>query len=159
MSHDGSDAAAGDVAPIPDSNPVLTQADRSRFEPSPQPAERRVLVVEDEPNISEAIRYILQRDGFSVTLLASGEGVLETIAAKDPALVILDAMLPGVSGLDILRALRGQPGTAALPVILLTAKGSAQAREQAIEAGASLFMAKPFANAALLEAVRNLVEA
>ncbi|MCA2010848.1 response regulator [Cereibacter sphaeroides] len=118
-----------------------------------------MLVVEDEPNISEAIRYILQRDGFSVTLLASGEGVLETIAAKDPALVILDAMLPGVSGLDILRAMRGQPGTAALPVILLTAKGSAQAREQAIEAGASLFMAKPFANAALLEAVRNLVEA
>jgi len=143
MSHDGSDAAAGSVAPVP-----------------AQTASRpRVLVIEDEPNISEAIRYILQRDGWETILLATGDGALEAVAARDPGLVILDVMLPGVSGLEILRALRAQPGTADLPVILLTAKGSAQVRDTALEAGASLFMAKPFANSDLLAAVRQLAGA
>ena len=85
------------------------------------------------------------------------EGALARIGAEAPDLVILDVMLPGASGFEILRALRGQPGTARLPVILLTAKGSAQVREQAMAAGASMFIAKPFANADLLAAVRQLV--
>lgn len=122
-------------------------------------AGRHVLVVEDEPNISEAIRFILRRDGWAVTVYGSGNGALEQVAALAPHLVILDVMLPGVSGLDILRGLRGQRETADLPVILLTAKGSAQVRETARAAGASMFMAKPFANADLLAAVRQLVGA
>ncbi|MFN4099981.1 MAG: response regulator transcription factor [Pararhodobacter sp.] len=120
-------------------------------------AGRRVLVVEDEPNISEAIRFILRRDGWEVEVQGTGDGALERITETDPHLVILDVMLPGISGFDILRALRGQPGTASLPVILLTAKGSSAVRDSARDAGASLFMAKPFANADLLAAVRQLV--
>lgn len=145
MSHDGAEASGGggtaDVAPVS----------------GRRGAGRRVLVVEDEPNISEAIRFILRRDGWEVAIEATGTGALARIGAEAPDLVILDVMLPGASGFEILRPLRGQPGTARLPVILLTAKGSAQVREQAMAAGASMFIAKPFANAELLAAVRQLV--
>lgn len=120
-------------------------------------AGQTVLVVEDEPHISEAIRYILTRDGWEVTVLDSGEQVLATVHRLKPALMILDVMLPGVSGFDILRALRGDQRTQGLPVILLTARGQSAARDLAAECGASLFMAKPFANRDLLAAVRGLV--
>ncbi|HPD91872.1 MAG: response regulator [Rhodobacter sp.] len=120
-------------------------------------AGRRVLVVEDEPNISEAIRFILRRDGWTVTVMNTGHGALQAVNDLAPDLVILDLMLPGVSGLDILRALRARPASAALPVILLTARGGHAARDMALGAGASLFMAKPFANAELLASVRQLV--
>lgn len=115
-----------------------------------------VLVIEDEPNISEAIRFILRRDGWTVTVLDSGEHALATIAERRPDLVILDVMLPGVSGFDVLRAIRADGAVRDLPVIMLTAKGQAAARELARESGASLFMAKPFANSELLAAVRQL---
>lgn len=118
---------------------------------------RRVLIIEDEVNISEAIRFILRRDGWSVALHPTGEGAIEAIARHQPHLVILDVMLPGDNGYDILRALRRDPANRTLPVILLTARGGSAARDLAREAGASLFMAKPFANAELLAAVRQLV--
>lgn len=121
-------------------------------------AGRPVLVVEDEPNISEAIRYILRRDGWAVTVLDTGAQIDATIAELQPALMILDVMLPGQSGFDILRTLRSDARTQALPVILLTAKGQSASRDLAMECGASLFMAKPFANSDLLDAVRTLVE-
>ena len=120
---------------------------------------RLVLVLEDEPNISEAIRFILRRDGWNVLSRADGHDVLELIEAEMPALVILDVMLPGRSGLDILQAIRAHPGLGALPVIVLTAKGQAADREHAMRLGASLYMAKPFSNAELLAAVRQLVGA
>jgi len=118
---------------------------------------RRVLVIEDEPNISEAIRFILRRDGWDVRTHDSGDGALARILGDAPDLVILDVMLPGQSGLDILQSLRAQPQTDRLPVILLTARGQAATREIAQDYGASMFMAKPFANADLLAAVRQLV--
>jgi two-component system, OmpR family, response regulator len=120
-------------------------------------AGRSVLVIEDEPNISEAIRFILRRDGWAVATHATGDGAVSRIEAESPDLVILDLMLPGQSGLDILQDLRRRPGHARLPVILLTARGQAATREMAQDCGASLFMAKPFANAELLAAVRQLV--
>ena len=119
-------------------------------------AGRSVLVVEDEPNISEAIRFILRRDGWAVTVLDSGERAMATIQQARPDLVILDVMLPGVSGFDVLRAIRADGVVRDLPVIMLTAKGQAAARDLARDSGASLFMAKPFANAELLAAVRQL---
>jgi DNA-binding response OmpR family regulator len=119
---------------------------------------RRVLVVEDEPNISEAIRFILSRDGWAVTVLETGEQVNHTIATLQPALMILDVMLPGQSGFDILRTLRADPQAKELPVIMLTAKGQSSSRDLAMECGASLFMSKPFANRDLLDAVRDLVQ-
>ncbi len=118
---------------------------------------RLVLVLEDEPNISEAIRFILRRDGWNVLSRADGEDALDLIEAEDPSLLILDVMLPGQSGFDILRTIRARPGLAELPVIVLTAKNHAADRDRAMRSGASLYMAKPFANAELLAAVRQLV--
>ncbi len=119
-------------------------------------AGRPILVIEDEPNISEAIRFILNRDGWRVQTHADGLDALEQIEAARPALVILDVMLPGRSGFEILQALRANAALAATPVIMLTAKGQAADRELALRAGASMFMAKPFSNADLLAAVRAL---
>lgn len=120
---------------------------------------RKVLVIDDEPNICEAIRFILRRDGWSVSILDDGAQVLANLDGLRPDLVILDVMLPSVSGFDILRAIRAHPAHSALPVILLTARGQAATRDLARDCGASMFMAKPFANAELLAAARQLVGA
>jgi DNA-binding response OmpR family regulator len=117
---------------------------------------RHVLVVEDEPNIAEALRFILSRDGWQVSTHDGTGDVLGALRATGPDLLVLDVMLPGQSGFDILGALRADPATAALPVLLLTAKGQERDRLAAERAGADRFMAKPFANAALLDAVRDL---
>lgn len=122
-------------------------------------AGRLVLVLEDEPNISEAIRFILRRDGWNVISHADGQDALALVEDRAPALIILDLMLPGRSGIDILQEIRARPALAGLPVIVLTAKGQAAERERAMRSGASLYMAKPFANAELLAAVRQLVGA
>ena len=116
-----------------------------------------VLLIEDEPNIAEAIRFLLQRDGWQVSTLAEGKGAEAFVANTRPDLVILDLMLPDRSGLEILAALRADPLTETLPVMMLTAKGQGRDREAAERAGADLFMAKPFSNAEIVAAVRSLM--
>lgn len=120
---------------------------------------RHVLLIEDEANIAEAIRFVLMRDGWRVTTHGDGHDALARVRAARPDLVILDVMLPGQSGLDILAALRADPATADLPVLMLTAKGQARDREAAARAGVSRFMTKPFSNAEMLAEVRALVGA
>ncbi|NJM82661.1 MAG: response regulator [Tabrizicola sp.] len=117
---------------------------------------QRVLLVEDEANIAEAIRFLLSRDGWEVLHLPDGQRVLEAARDEAPVLIILDHMLPDRSGLDILTALKADPATAALPVLMLTAKSQGRDREAAERAGADLFMTKPFSNAEMLAAVRTL---
>jgi len=118
---------------------------------------QHVLLIEDEPNIAEAIRFILSRDGWRVSILTDGIGAEAAVRQMLPDLVILDLMLPGRSGLEILAALRSDPATAELPVMMLTAKGQGRDREAAERAGADLFMAKPFSNAEIVAAARSLV--
>ena len=118
---------------------------------------RRVLLIEDEANIAEAIRFILSRDGCEVQVQSDGHAALAAVAAFAPDLVVLDLMLPGKSGLEILVALRADPATQGLPVMMLTAKGEGRDREAAERAGVSAFMTKPFANADIRAAVRNVL--
>lgn len=120
---------------------------------------RHVLLIEDEANIAEAIGFILTRDGWQVTHLAEGTGAVDAARRLSPGLVILDHMLPGRSGLEILSALRADPATAKVPVLMLTAKGLPRDREVAERAGVSRFMTKPFSNAEILSVVRDLVAA
>jgi DNA-binding response OmpR family regulator len=115
-----------------------------------------VLVIEDEPNIVEAIRFILMRDGWDVSTLSDGGQAEDTIRARRPDVVILDVMLPGRSGFEILAALRADAETQTLPVLMLTAKGQGRDRAEAERMGASQFMAKPFSNADILASVRAL---
>ncbi len=117
----------------------------------------RVLLIEDEANIAEAIRYLLTRDGWDVSVHGEGSEAAAKIASFAPDLVILDLMLPGRSGLEILNDLRAAPQTAVLPVIMLTAKGQDADRAAAERAGVSVFMTKPFANADIRAAVRDLI--
>ena len=118
---------------------------------------RRVLLIEDEANIAEAIRFLLTRDGFEVSVHGEGLAAMEMVAALSPDLVILDVMLPGRSGLEILTELRSEAATATLPVIMLTAKGQGHDRAAATKAGVNVFMTKPFANADIRAAVRDLL--
>ncbi|GAB1363943.1 response regulator [Rhodobacter sp.] len=117
---------------------------------------KQVLLIEDEENIAEAIRFILSRDGWQVVHLSEGQDAALRAAELMPAVVILDHMLPGASGLEILAELRARPTTAHLPVVMLTAKGQPRDREAAERAGADRFIAKPFANAEILAVVREL---
>lgn len=116
-----------------------------------------VLLIEDEPNIIEAIRFILSRDGWNVDVHSDGKTAVEAVSRRAPDLVILDVMLPNRSGFDILGELRANPGTEALPVLMLTARGQKQDRELAERLGVSRFMTKPFSNAEVLTSVRELV--
>ena len=117
---------------------------------------KRVLIIEDEPNIIEAVRFILSRDGWAVDTHSDGATALAAVARRMPDVIILDAMLPNRSGFEILRDLREQPDTAEVPVLMLTARGQAKDRERAQEAGVSHYMTKPFSNAEVLERVRAL---
>ena len=118
---------------------------------------RHVLLIEDEPNIIEAIRFLLTRDGWTVEAHSNGSDAVDVVCRTRPDLVILDMMLPGKSGMDILRELRAMAGMAALPVLMLTARGQTRDRDMAEKAGVSRFMTKPFSNTEVLAAVRDLV--
>jgi len=117
---------------------------------------KHVLLIEDEPNIIEAISFILMRDGWQVDTHSDGLDAVEVVRSLSPDLLILDVMLPGRSGYDILRDLRGLEGFATLPVLMLTARGQVKDREMAERSGASRFMSKPFSNSEVLEAVRTM---
>jgi DNA-binding response OmpR family regulator len=120
-------------------------------------AGKHVLLIEDEPHIAEAIRFILSRAGWQVSLHHDGHDAVSVISAAQPDVLILDMMLPGRSGLEILGDLRAE-GSAqkTLPVLMLTARGQLRDREAAERAGATAFLAKPFANADVLASVRAL---
>jgi DNA-binding response OmpR family regulator len=117
---------------------------------------KHVVLVEDETNIAEAIRFLLGRDGWRVETLANGGNATEVIRAAKPDLVMLDVMLPGKTGFEILAELRSDDSLADLPILMLTARGHARDREMAMQAGVSRFMTKPFSNEEMLTAVREL---
>ncbi len=120
---------------------------------------KKVLLIEDEPNIIEAISFILKRDGWIVATHADGTTAMSAIERHAPDVVILDVMLPGRSGFDVLQELRSGEATAALPVLMLTARGQTKDREMAERLGASRFMTKPFSNKEVLACVQELVQA
>ncbi len=120
---------------------------------------KRVLLIEDEPNIIEAISFILSRDGWTVHTHEDGTTAMDKVNALPPHLIILDVMLPGRSGFDILRDLRANEPTKAIPVMMLTARGQAKDRELAARLGANHFMTKPFSNTEVRDYVRSLMEA
>ena len=118
---------------------------------------KHVLLVEDELNIIEAIRFLLSREGWQVDTHSNGADAVDVIRAKKPDLVVLDVMLPGKSGFEILEELRADSQTLDLPVLMLTARGQSRDREMAEKAGVSRFMTKPFSNTEVLTAVRDLL--
>lgn len=117
---------------------------------------KHVVLVEDETNIAEAIRFLLGREGWRVETLANGHNAANVIREAKPDLVMLDVMLPGKTGFEILAELRSDESLSGLPVLMLTARGQARDREMAEQAGVSRFMTKPFSNEEILTAAREL---
>ena len=120
---------------------------------------KRVLLIEDEPNIIEAISFILSRDGWTVHTHEDGTTAMDKVLGTPPDMIILDVMLPGRSGFDILRDVRSHDLTKGTPVMMLTARGQEKDRALALRLGANLFMTKPFSNAEVRDHVRSLMEA
>lgn len=119
-----------------------------------------ILIVEDEPNIVESLRFILEQAQFKVEIVSDGREVLDRLRRQSFAAVVLDIMLPGMNGFDILRSIRSDGSNlASLPVIVLTAKGQANDRKTAEALGASAFITKPFSNAEVVACVRGFAEA
>jgi DNA-binding response OmpR family regulator len=120
---------------------------------------KRVLLIEDEPNIIEAISFILSRDGWTVHTHEDGMTAMDKVLGFPPDMIILDVMLPGRSGFDILRDLRGNDLTKDVPVMMLTARGQEKDRDLAMRLGANHFMTKPFSNTEVRDFVRDLMRA
>ncbi len=116
----------------------------------------RVMLVEDEANILEAVRFLLTRKGWEVFGHGNGKNAVEEIARRAPDVIVLDVMLPGRSGLEILRDLRERPDLASTPVLMLTAKGLERDRDTALSLGANAYLTKPFANDELVDTVSAL---
>jgi len=117
---------------------------------------KTVLLAEDEPNIVESLTFLLERAGFQISVASDGRQALESALELQPAVLVLDLMLPELDGYEVLRRLRADPKGENMPVLMLTAKGQRIDRETALECGADLFMTKPFANAEITAAVTEL---
>jgi two-component system phosphate regulon response regulator PhoB len=104
----------------------------------------RVLVVEDEPDIAALIAYQLTREGFRVETIGNGTEALVAIDKEAPDLVVLDRMLPGLSGDEVIQRLRDDPETLSIPVLMLTAKREQEDRIEGLELGADDYLTKPF---------------
>jgi two-component system, OmpR family, response regulator len=121
---------------------------------------RTALVVEDDPDIGKLLQWVLQREGFEVMLIADGRRAAEHVAAGEPSrLVLLDVMLPQVSGYDLLAAIRAREAWSGIPVIMLTARSQEKDIVKALDMGASDYMLKPFQPAELRARVRRLCPA
>jgi two-component system alkaline phosphatase synthesis response regulator PhoP len=120
-------------------------------------AVQRILIVEDEPDIRKLVQYNLVQDHFKVLEAEDGEQALKILKRDKPNLVILDLMLPGLSGLEVCRALREQPETARLPILILTAKAGEADKVIGLEMGADDYLAKPFSPREMLARVRALL--
>ena len=118
---------------------------------------KKILVVEDEPDIRELVRYNLEQAGFGVLEANDGEAALALARSERPALIVLDLMLPEADGMEICRILRAQPETAKLPIVILTAKAGEVDRVLGLELGADDYVTKPFSPRELVARVRAVL--
>lgn len=120
---------------------------------------RRILVVEDEDNIAIALDYLLSREGYDHDRIANGGEALARIRVSHPDLVLLDVMLPEVSGYEICQGVRLDPALADVKILMMTARGSAIERRKGLALGADGFITKPFELKELRDEVRRLLGA
>jgi DNA-binding response OmpR family regulator len=120
---------------------------------------RPVLVVEDDADIAEGLKYNLEREGLQVVVASTGEdGLAKALDERNPPImIILDVMLPGMSGLDLCRRLRREPSSRRTPIIMLTAKGSEADRVSGLDLGADDYITKPFSVRELVARVRAVL--
>jgi phosphate regulon transcriptional regulator PhoB len=116
-----------------------------------------ILIVEDEVDIADLVKYHLEREGFATRTLSDGKHALELIVRDHPDLIILDLMLPGMDGLELCRRLRSQAATQAIPIIMLTARAEEVDRIVGLEIGADDYVPKPFSPRELVARVKAVL--
>ncbi|MBL4849937.1 MAG: response regulator transcription factor [Planctomycetes bacterium] len=120
-------------------------------------ARERILVIEDEPDIREVVEFNLRREGFRVSGAETAEEGLEKVQSEFPDAILLDIMLPGMSGLELCALLKSDPDLRAIPVIMVTAKDDAEDVIAGLEAGADDYISKPFSPRVLIARVKAVV--
>lgn len=118
---------------------------------------KKILVVDDEPDLAELVSYNLRKEGFDVSSASDGAEALNKIRKENFNLIVLDLMLPGIQGMELCRMLRNDPKTKNLPVIMVTAKGEEIDRVLGLETGADDYMAKPFSPRELVARVKAVL--
>jgi DNA-binding response OmpR family regulator len=117
----------------------------------------RVLIVEDEPSIVLSLEFLLQRHGYETAVATDGEEALALVRRLRPDVVLLDVMMPKRNGYEVCRAIKADPELAAIPVVMVSARGQEVEVMKGLEIGASAYITKPFGNAELLEAIRAVL--
>jgi phosphate regulon transcriptional regulator PhoB len=119
--------------------------------------QKMILVVEDEPDIRKLVHYNLSQEHFKILEAEDGEKALKVVQREKPHLIILDLMLPGLSGLELCRSLRERPETAQLPILMLTARAGEADRVVGLEMGADDYLTKPFSPRELVARVKAIL--
>ena len=119
----------------------------------------RVLIADDEPNILVTLEYLMKREGYEVVLARDGDEALAAVLSQQPALVLLDVMMPKKSGFEVCQALRAIDAVKDTLVLMLTAKGRDTDIAKGLGSGADAYMTKPFSTRELVEKVRSMLEA
>ncbi len=117
---------------------------------------RTIMVVDDNPDLVEILRITLESKGFNVRCAYSGQELLDSLEKQKPDLILLDIMMPQMDGLEVLTRLKGNPATASIPVILLTAKVHHEDIQRGYKTGAEYYITKPFIPSQVLERI-NLI--
>jgi len=119
----------------------------------------KILIVDDEPNILLSLEYLMQREGFEVSLARDGLQAIEAIERDKPDLVLLDVMMPGKTGLEVCQHVRANDKLAKVRIIMLTAKGRETDVAKGLALGANAYVTKPFSTRDLVAQVRGLLDA
>jgi DNA-binding response OmpR family regulator len=117
----------------------------------------RILIAEDEPSIVVSLEFLLRSAGHEVVVACDGEEALRLIGTARPDLVVLDIMLPSVSGFEVCRSIREDPVTRGIRVLMLTARGRESEMQKGRAVGADAYMTKPFSTKELMEVVARLL--
>ncbi len=118
---------------------------------------KKVLIVDDEPNIVISLEFLMKREGFEVSIARDGEEALRKVEESVPDLILLDVMMPRKSGFEVCQQLRGNPAYAGLKIIMLTAKGRDTEVTKGLDLGADAYMTKPFSTKELAAQVKSLL--
>jgi DNA-binding response OmpR family regulator len=119
---------------------------------------RKVLIVDDEPNIVTALEFLLKRSGYDVRLAANGAEALEQVETYRPDVVLMDVMMPIKSGFEVCQRMRERPDLAQIKIVMLSAKGSEAEVSKGLSLGADLYITKPFSTQELVSTINRLFE-
>lgn len=119
---------------------------------------KRILIVDDEPNIVVSLEFLMKREGFEVAVATDGEAALKSVEEKKPDLVLLDIMLPKKNGFEVCQTIRSHPDWQGVKIVMLTAKGRDTEVAKGTALGADAYMTKPFSTKDLIAQVRQILD-